>query len=304
MLAAAVVPAGAVEGALGRTLPGVWIQPQGAAIPPGPGFSFAVLPIGYMGRIGGSRLVPIGGSLFTNVEADISSNYLVPQYVYQTGSSKVSLASGMMAPVNWVTATGSLQFNNLSLSRSATNSGFGDLIFMPLTAGIHFSENSNLAISTMIFVPTAPFQPAYLANLGMGEITVMPNFGYTYLWKKHSLEFDSFVGFDIYGENRTTHYTSGTMFHADAMAIHYFTPRVGAGAIVSNLTQITRDTGPVADLLHGFEGRAWGVGPMMLYVARAANPGIALQLRWINEFKVTNLLKGNVLMFGMSLTLK
>jgi len=304
MMAAAVPPAVAVEGALGRTLPGVWIQPQGAAIPPGPGFSFGVLPIGYMGRIGGSRLVPIAGAIYTNVEVDVSSNYLVPQYVYQTGSPKVSLASSMLAPVNWVSATGSLQTDNLSLSRSATNSGFGDLVFVPLTASIHFSENSNLAVSTMIFAPTAPFRPAYLANLGMGEITVMPNFGYTYMWKKRGIEFDSFVGFDIYGENRTTHYTSGTMFHADVMAIQYFTPRFGAGAIFSNLTQITKDTGPVADLLDGFEGRGWGVGPEVLYVAKASNPGIALQLRWVNEFKVSRLLKGNVLVFGLSLTLK
>jgi len=74
--------------------------------------------------------------------------------------------------------------------------------------------------------------------------------------------------------------------------------------IGSNLTQITNDTGPVADLLHGFEGRAWGVGPMALYVAKVEKPGVFLQLRWINEFKVTNLLKGNTLMLGVTLKFK
>ena len=35
-----------------------------------------------------------------------------------------------------------------------------------------------------------------------------------------------------------------------------------------------------------------GVGPPALYVAKLENPGVVLQLRWVNEFEVTNLLKG------------
>jgi hypothetical protein len=46
---------------------------------------------------------------------------------------------------------------------------------------------------------------------------------------------------------------------------------------------------------HGFEGRAWGVGPIVLYVAKLQKPGLVLQARWANEFKVTNLLKGTAL---------
>ena len=53
-----------------------------------------------------------------------------------------------------------------------------------------------------------------------------------------------------------------------------------------------------------FEGRAWGVGLMALYVAKVEEPGVFLQLRWINEFEVTNLLKGNTLMLGVTLKFK
>jgi hypothetical protein len=115
------------------------------------------------------------------------------------------------------------------------------------------------------------------------------------------LEFDSFIGFDIYTRNRTTNYKSGTMFHFDGMVIQYLSKRVGFGLIGSNLTQITNDTGSIANFLHGFEGRAWGVGPLALYVAKVEKPSIFLQLRWINEFEVTNLLKGNTLMLGVTL---
>ena len=300
-MAIASVPAMCVEGGMGRTLPGIWIQPQGAVVGPKAGFNFTTMPIGYMGTIGGARLVPIGGSIFANVDADVSANYLVPQYVYKTETKKFTLSSSFLGAVNWVGAKGTLQAGDISRSRSTSNGGAGDMVMVPLTVGIHFSENNNLAVSTMIFTPTGQFRPANLSNLGMGEWTFMPNFAHTYLWEKHGLEFDNFVGFDIYTQNDTTRYTSGTMFHWDGMVIQYLSKKVGFGAIGSNLTQITNDTGPLADFLHGFEGRAWGVGPMVLYVAKAEKPGVVLQLRWINEFQVTNLLKGNAFVLGLTL---
>src|SRR5215469_5819883 len=95
---AAATPALAVEAAMGRTLPGLWIQPQGAVVGPKPGFNFTTLPIGYMGAIGGGRLLPVGGSIFTNVDASVSSNWLVPQYVYKVENPKISLSSSFIAP--------------------------------------------------------------------------------------------------------------------------------------------------------------------------------------------------------------
>jgi hypothetical protein len=137
----------------------------------------------------------------------------------------------------------------------------------------------------------------------MGEWTIMPNLAHTYLWEKRGLECDNFVGFDIYSQNTTTKYTSGTMFHWDGMVIQYLSKRIGFGVIGSNLTQITNDKGPVAAVLHGFEGRAWGAGPMVLYVAKVEKPGVIVQLRWVNEFEVTNLLKGNTFLLGLTLKL-
>jgi hypothetical protein len=48
--AVVVLPASVVEGAVGRTLPGVWVMPQGAVVGPTPGFSFTVMPIGIWAR--------------------------------------------------------------------------------------------------------------------------------------------------------------------------------------------------------------------------------------------------------------
>ena len=72
LIALTAMPALAVEGALGRTIPGVWVQPQGAVVGPNPGFIFSTIPIGYMGTIGGARLVPIGGTIYSNVDANVT----------------------------------------------------------------------------------------------------------------------------------------------------------------------------------------------------------------------------------------
>ena len=298
-----VLPALAVEGAVGRTLPGVWVMPQGAVVGPTPGFSFTVMPIGYMGSISGGRQVPIAGSLVANVSADLSSNYLIPQYVYKTETPKVSFSSSFLGPVNWVGVTASAQLNDLSRTGKNANAGLSDVIFTPLTVGIHFSDSNNLAISAMVFAPTGAFTAGNLSNLGMNEWTIMPSVAHTIVWEKRGLELDNFIGFDIYGQNPTTRYTSGTMVHWDGMLVQYLSKRFGFGAIVSNLTQINRDTGPLSNVLRGFQGGAWGAGPMVLYVAKPKNPGVILQFRWVPEFAVTNLLKGNTLLVGLTLQL-
>jgi hypothetical protein len=301
--AAAAMPALAVDGGIGRTLTGTWVLPSTAVVGPAPGFGFTTLPIGYMGAMGGDRLDPVGGSIVTNDESNGSVNVLIPRYVYKTETTKVSFASACMIPVSWWGGSSHLQVNGITQSSSSANASVGDVNAIPLTVGFHFSENNNLSISTWFFAPTGLFRPGNLSNVGMGVWTVMPNLGHTYYWKKANLEFDNFVGFDIYSHNALTNYTSGTMFHWDGMAIKYFgKKRFGVGAIGANQTQITNDRGPLADLFHGFEGRKWGVGPTVLYVAKAEKPGVTLHVRWINEFKVTNMLKGNVLMAGIGLS--
>lgn len=301
--AAAVEPAPAVEGALGRTIPGTWVLPQGAVVGPEPGFGFTMLNIGYMGALGGARLDPVFGAIYENVQVNMSENMGILDYIYKTGSRKISLSSAFMGVVNWVGASGLLEANGLAERASTANAGAGDMVAIPLTVGIHFSENNNLAISTWLFAPNGLFDPENLSNLGMNVWTIMPNVGHTYMWKKRGLEFDNFVGFDVYRHNQATNYTSGTVFHWDGMAIRHLSEKVGVGAIGSNVTQITPDRGPLAAELHGFQGECWGAGPIITYVAKVAKSEVHLQLRWVDQFKVTNLLKGNTFMFGLTLQL-
>jgi hypothetical protein len=300
-LAAAALPVMAEENAIGRSLPGIWVMPQGGVVSLTPGFEFTVMPIGYIGSATGSRTVLINGVLVTNIHAYVSTNYLVPRYTYKIESAKVSLSSTFYLPINWQTATGTAQLNSLTRTRTDTSGGVSDVFFSPMTLGIHFSETNNLAIDTKIYMPTGAFQVGNLSNLGMNEWTFQPNLAWTYMWLKRGLELDNYVGIDIYSQNPTNKYTSGSMFHWDGMLIQYLSKRFGFGVIGSNLTQVNNDRGPLTRVLNGFQGRAWGAGPMALYVMHPKKPVTTLQFRWVPEFGVTNLLKGNTLLLGLTL---
>ena len=45
-------------------------------------------------------------------------------------------------------------------------------------------------------------------------------------------------------------------------------------------------------------GRPYSTGPSFLYVAKVEKSGVAIQFRWVPEFVVSNLLKGNMLLPG------
>jgi hypothetical protein len=307
-LTAFCLPVPAIEGAFGRTVPGFWIHPRAGVVGPKPGFSFSVVPIGYMGSMSAlgatnRTKAPVGvelaGVLVPRIDLAGNSNYLVPQYVYRTSAGKVSFASSCKIHPTWAAVTAS--FGPSDRGNRFTDAGLADFIFSPLTVGIHLSPTNNLAIGTMVFAPSARFTVGNLANLGVGAWTVMPHVSHTYMWTEQGLELDNFVGFDIYSSNPSTNYRSGTMFHWDGMLLKYWgRNRFAAGAIVGNLTQINDDTGFLANLLHGFQGRAWGAGPIGLYVARPDSPTVIVQFRAVPEFAATNLTQGITLLLGVT----
>jgi hypothetical protein len=309
-LTAFCLPVLAVEGAFGRTVPGLWITPNAGVVGPKPGFSFSVVPIGYQGSMSVSALngarkaeapvaIAVAGVLVPRIDVAGNGNYLVPQYVYRTDTEKFSLASLCMLRPTWAAVNAS--FGPGDRGTRFTDAGLSDFIFSPLTVGIHFSATNNLAIGTLVFAPTAPFTAGNLSNVGAGAWTVMPHVSHTYIWREKGLELDNFVGFDIYGRNPSTNYQSGTMFHWDGMLLKYWARnRFATGALVGNLTQITDDTGPLARQLHGFRGRIWGAGPTGLYVARQEKPAIVVQFRAVPEFAATNLTQGITLLLGVT----
>jgi hypothetical protein len=46
-----------------------------------------------------------------------------------------------------------------------------------------------------------------------------------------------------------------------------------------------------------------GQRPVVLYIAKHEKPEVAIQFRWVREFAVTNLLKGELLLLGLTVKL-
>jgi hypothetical protein len=61
-----------------------------------------------------------------------------------------------------------------------------------------------------------------------------------------------------------------------------------------------KDSGPLANKLNGFQGGAWGAGPIVMYAVKAKKPGLVFQFRWVPEFAVTHMLKGTTLLLGLT----
>ena len=169
-----------------------------------------------------------------------------------------------------------------------------------MTLGVHFSETNNLAIDAKIFAPTGAFETRNLSNLGMKEWTFMPNITHTYLIPKRGIEFTNNIGFDIYTTNPINNYKSGTIFHWDGLLMQYLSKHSGVGAIVSNVTQLTNDTGPFTDKLNGFKMGTYGAGAIGFYVIKVGKTDLACQFRWIKQFDTVNTTNGSVLLLGVT----
>src|SRR5215472_10599196 len=97
VLAMLPFPAHAVEDALGRTPPGVWVMPRIGVVGPNSGLAFALIPVGYVGSLSrganGLRVAaPLAGSLVADVATNINVNVLVSQYVYKTETKRVNFS--------------------------------------------------------------------------------------------------------------------------------------------------------------------------------------------------------------------
>jgi hypothetical protein len=109
-LTAFSLPVPAIEGAFGRTVPGLWITPLAGVVGPKPGFSFTIAPIGYRGSIsafdGSQRTeapvaISIAGVLVPRIDVDGIShvvNYDFPMhsedYVHRIGRTGRAHAIG------------------------------------------------------------------------------------------------------------------------------------------------------------------------------------------------------------------
>ena len=102
---------------------------------------------------------------------------------------------------------------------------------------------------------------------------------------------------DFNTENPDTSYTTGDIFHIDfTLAQHLPMPLlggyVGVGANGFWYKQFTGDTGAGA-ALGGFLAEQIGVGPVVSYIRKIGKTELAIDVKWLPQLDVQNMMKGN-----------
>jgi hypothetical protein len=281
------------EGGVSFWLPG--FVGSMAATPQVPGFAFANLY--YHGRISGGGDVAFArqvnrGNITANFTGNLNANidgradlYLaLPGYTFATpvlgGQANILLGIpyGQIRGSVDATLTGQLGPIPFTISGAASDTvtGFGDLIPQ---ANLRWNQGVN---NYMVYLTgnltTGRYDPARLANLGIGHNAIDVGGAYTYFNPQTGYEFSATLGFTYNFENVHTQYQNGIDMHLDVGASKFVTRQLQLGVVGYWFNQISCDSG-AGNRVGCFESRVAGIGPQIGYV-------IPLSREWQGYFNL------------------
>ncbi|MBR0742242.1 transporter [Bradyrhizobium liaoningense] len=239
-----------------------------AAAPGTPGWSWATIYYHGEAAAGAGQQFPRGGRVDVGISGRGDLAFFGPTYTFATpvlgGQAAISIlgAAGRNEASAALSLTGPLG-NTIALSRTQELTSFGDVI-PSATLKWNFGT-SNLMVYGMGDVPIGDYDPARLANLGIGHAAVDFGGGYTYFDPKSGNEFSWVAGLTYNFKNPDTQYRSGADFHIDWGASHFFDSKFQLGVVGYYFQQVSDDVGaPVS--LDGFRSRVVGIGPQVGYI--------------------------------------
>ena len=133
--------------------------------------------------------------------------------------------------------------------------------------------------------PVGDYNPARLANLGIGHGAVDAGGGYTYLNPATGVELSGVAGFTYNFKNPDTQYQSGIDFHFDWGVSQ--SKQVFVGFVGYAYQQITDDFGQ-NPALGGFRSRVFGIGPQIGYTFPVGDMQGFLGVKGYGEFDAAN----------------
>ncbi len=292
LLIAFAKPAFAVEGALGRPISGAGINPYAGLVPPAPGVIVGVGEEYYQGSIGGGTTVPINALLTVGIDMKVSFTPISLTYIWNTSLPQWNFASGFALPVTWLQARAAVTLGPLSGHVNQSEFGLFDIPFTPIVASYHLSKTDHLAFNFTFWAPTGDYDQNRLANLSLNNWTFIPSVAYTKIYPEPDIELSGMCSMEFYTENPDTHYQNGIISDLEGTAIKRFQNGAGIGVIGSWIDQLTDDSGPKADRLNGFRGRAFGAGPIVTFSKEIGKQHFDFNARWVHEFENQNRIEG------------
>jgi hypothetical protein len=276
------------EGGVSFWLPGQYGSL--VAVPPAPGWAFAVIYVHPESKAGAGQDLPRGGRIDLGVEGSGDLLVLGPSYTFTNpllgGTATASLFAVGGRTVGSV--SGSLtgpNGGNVSGFHSESLTAVGDLIPQFSLAWIRGLHNFSTYLTGDI--PVGSYDPNRLVNLGLGHGAIDAGGGYTYLNQKNGREFSAISGFTYNLENPDTHYRNGLDWHVDWGASQFLSERVHAGIVGYWYQQVTGDSGAGAKL-GAFESRVGGLGPQAGYFFPASGMQGYTNLKAYWEFAAQN----------------
>jgi len=291
----------AVEGGLGRPISGMQIAPFAGVIPPEPGLAVATGETYYSGSIGGGLNVPIAGLLVANVDMKAAFTPIALFYIWPTPTKEWNFASVVSFPLAWLEVTADFSLGPFAVRKKESMFGLFDLVFTPIVASHHFSQNDHLALSFTFWAPTGSYQKGRLVNLSQNTWTFIPGVAYTKIMPKGNIELTGIWQMEFDTEDHATRFQNGILSDLEGLAIKRFKNGFGIGFVESWIQQVTDDEGTAADALNGFLGRAFGIGPIVTYSTKLGKSHLDLSARWIHDFDVSKRVEGDAFNFSASL---
>lgn len=259
-------PAQADEGGLSFWLPGNFGSL--AAVPGTPGWSWATVYYHSTVAAGAGQQFPRGGRIDVGISGQGDLAFFGPTYIFATpvlgGQASFSLigVAGRNEAFAALSLTGPLG-RTIALSRTQDLTSYGDVIpqvTLKWNHGVH-----NFMVYGMGDIPVGDYDPARLANLGLGHGAIDFGGGYTYFDPTAGNEFSGVAGLTYNFKNTDTDYQNGMDFHFDWGASHFFAKQLQLGVVGYYFQQVTDDFGAPA-ALGGFRSRIAGVGPQIGYI--------------------------------------
>jgi hypothetical protein len=266
MVCFAAGPAQADEGGLSFWLPGNFGSL--AAVPGTPGWSWATVYYHSTVAAGAGQQFPRGGRIDVGISGQGDLAFFGPTYIFATpvlgGQASFSLigVAGRNEASAALSLTGPLG-RTIALSRTQDLTSYGDVIpqvTLKWNQGVH-----NFMVYGTGDIPVGDYDPARLANLGIGHGAIDFGGGYTYFDPTAGNEFSAVAGLTYNFKNTDTNYQNGMDFHFDWGASHFFAKQLQLGVVGYYFQQVTDDFGAPA-ALGGFRSRIAGVGPQIGYV--------------------------------------
>jgi hypothetical protein len=290
------------EGGVSYWLPGRFSSL--AATPQVPGWSMAEVyyhtTVSAFGAVAAAREIQIGRfspTVNVNLNANLNAQgdllLLNPTYTFATPVLGGQLAVGVTglfgrsaASINGTLTTGLGPFaitRTGSIGDSITS--VGDLYpqaTLKWNAGVH-----NFMTYVTGDIPVGAYDPARLANLGIGHGAIDGGGGYTYFNPAAGHEFSAVAGFTYNFKNQDTQYQNGIDFHIDWGASQFLSKQVFVGLVGYAYQQVTDDFGQ-HPILGGFRSRVIGVGPQIGYLFPVGDMQGYLNLKGYGEFDAAN----------------